>query len=75
VALSLRTRQFRLAEAFIEDIDQAFMGFFAGPQMSGFDVKATLQAYLVKKTQELRDDHLKTPGCGRATDPTVTLGR
>jgi hypothetical protein len=61
VALSLRTRQFRLAEAFIEDIDQAFMGFFAGSQMSGFDVRATLQAHLVEQMQQLRNKHLQAP--------------
>jgi integrase len=61
VAISLRTRRFRFAEALAGQLDAAFHSFFAENSMPAFDIQAALRAYLQSELAALKERHLSTP--------------
>lgn len=61
IAISLRTRRFRLAEALGDDLSSAFDSFFTENTMTAFDVQDALRSYLKAQLAALRELHLSTP--------------
>lgn len=61
ISISLKTRNFRVAEAAASTLNIAFTEFFATPQMKPFDVSAALRSYLKQYLESLKDSHLETP--------------